>query len=98
MVDNFEGYLGLKVRNPYFGATVGRVANRIAKGKFKVNGVEYQLAINNGENALHGGIRSFSKVVWNSHVHTDGRVTFTHFSPDGDEGYPGDLMAQVTYK
>lgn len=79
------------------GATVGRVANRIAKGKFTLDGVEYTLAINNGENHLHGGIKSFSRVVWDSHVGPDGRVTFTYCSPHMDEGYPGQLTAQVTY-
>ena len=87
----------MKARNPYFGAIVGRVANRIAKAQFVLDGVKYQLAANNGENSLHGGVMGFGKVVWNGHVHSDGRVTFTLSSPHLDEGFPGHLMAQVTY-
>lgn len=89
------GYLDAS--NPYFGAIVGRVANRIAGGKFKLGGVEHQLAVNNGENHLHGGLVGFDKVIWQSYVHPDGRVTFTYSSRHEDEGYPGHLHAQVTY-
>lgn len=89
--------MGTRGRNPYFGAVVGRVANRIGKGKFTVDGVEYALAINNGVNHLHGGVNSFSRVVWDWHCSADGRVTFTYCSPHMDEGYPGQCMTQVTY-
>ncbi|XP_006638617.2 galactose mutarotase [Lepisosteus oculatus] len=91
--DNLEGYLS----NPAcFGAVVGRVANRIAKGKFTVDGKDYQLAINNGPNSLHGGLKGFNKAIWTSEVLLSG-VRFCLTSPDGDEGYPGELRASVTY-
>ncbi|XP_076831205.1 galactose mutarotase [Brachyhypopomus gauderio] len=83
--------------NPrYFGAVVGRVANRIANGKFIIDGKEYKLATNNGPNALHGGLRGFDKAVWTCEPVTNG-VRFRHISPDGDEGYPGNLKVSVTY-
>ncbi|KAJ8013857.1 hypothetical protein DPEC_G00034160 [Dallia pectoralis] len=91
--DDLEEYLA----NPrYFGAVVGRVANRIAKGRFVVDGEEYQLAINNGPNALHGGLRGFSKVIWASEG-VEGGVRLTLTSPDGDQGYPGEVQVSVTY-
>ncbi|MFG0336235.1 MAG: aldose epimerase family protein [Maioricimonas sp. JB049] len=87
--------------NQYFGCTTGRVANRIAQGKFTLGGEEYSLAVNNGPNHLHGGTeRSLDKVVWAAKtVKTkfgDG-VRFTYVSPDGEEGYPGKLRVTVTY-
>ncbi|KAL2083417.1 hypothetical protein ACEWY4_021190 [Coilia grayii] len=85
------------VSNPrYFGAVVGRVANRIAKGRFAIDGQEYKLAVNNGPNALHGGLRGFNKALWTSETVENG-VRFSHCSPDGDEGYPGNLRVSVTY-
>src|SRR5206468_3998184 len=83
----------------FFGATVGRVANRIAKGKFTLDGKEYQLATNNGPNALHGGNKGFDKVVWKASVPDAARpaVAFHYVSPDGEEGYPGELKVKVTY-
>lgn len=87
-------------RSPYFGAIVGRYANRIAKGTFSLDGTTYHLAINNGPNALHGGLVGFDKVVWNAEpFSTDSSVgvVWTHTSPDGDQGYPGALAARVTY-
>src|SRR5689334_4978726 len=95
--DNLEGYLH---DPPYFGAIVGRYANRIAKGRFTLDGVTYQLPVNNGPNSLHGGIRGFDKVVWEAtpFERVDGvGVILRHVSPDGDQGYPGTLRAQVTY-
>jgi len=95
--DNLNGYLGT---NPYFGAIVGRYGNRIARGRFTLDGVEYTLARNNGENALHGGLRGFDKVVWQARdVSTPGtpRVELRYLSKDGEEGYPGNLSATVTY-
>jgi len=87
--------------NGYFGATAGRVANRIAGGKFTLDGKDYTLAVNDGPNALHGGVkRSFDKVVWKGtpFESADGEgVVFTYTSPDGEEGYPGTLTAKVTY-
>nr|XP_030713747.1 aldose 1-epimerase isoform X2 [Globicephala melas] len=88
-----EGYLQ---KQPYFGAVVGRVANRIAKGTFTLDGKEYQLAINNGPNSLHGGVRGFNKVLWTPQVLSNG-VEFSRVSPDGEEGYPGELKVWVTY-
>jgi len=88
-------------RNSYFGCTVGRVANRTAKGKFALNGKKYTLAVNNGPNHLHGGIkRSLDKVVWHGEPfeNKSGQgVVFTYTSPDGEEGYPGNLSIKVTY-
>ncbi len=87
--------------NQYFGCTVGRVGNRIGKGKFTLNGKEYQLAVNNGPNHLHGGLkRSFDKVVWKAQAvetSTGPGVKFTYTSPDGEEGYPGTMSATVIY-
>jgi aldose 1-epimerase len=88
-------------RNQYFGCTTGRVCNRIAKGKFSVDGKEYQVAVNNGPNHLHGGLkRSLDKVVWAATTKSTAEgqsVTFSYTSPDGEEGYPGELKMQVTY-
>jgi len=98
--DALEGYL---TRSRFFGAVVGRYANRIAKGKFALDGTEYTLAVNNGPNHLHGGVRGFDKVVWEvtkDAVKAGSReaaVTFTRVSPDGEEGYPGNLKVSVTY-
>ena len=78
----------------YFGATVGRFANRICGGKFTLNGKEYTLALNNGANHLHGGVVGFSKYVWDAEEIEDG-VLFSMTSPDGDEGYPGTLNLKV---
>jgi aldose 1-epimerase len=95
--DNLDGYLK---GHPFFGATVGRVANRIAKGKFTLGGKDYRLAVNNGPNALHGGRKGFDKVVWKAEPKEtpDGpSVAFSYQSSDGEEGYPGNLSATVTY-
>jgi aldose 1-epimerase len=86
--------------NHYFGAIIGRYANRIAKGKFTLDGKEYSLAINNGENALHGGKKGFDKVIWNAkEIQTKEGVglEFTYLNPDGEEGYPGNLSVKVDY-
>lgn len=95
--DQLEGYLQ---ENPYFGAIVGRYGNRIANGEFTLNGSKYKLARNNGQNALHGGVKGFDKVVWSaSKVSTsDGPgVELKYLSKDGEEGYPGNLNVTVTY-
>lgn len=92
-----EGYLG---HTAYFGCTTGRYANRIAKGKFTLDGQTYTLATNNGVNHLHGGKVGFDKKVWKAEQVTgaDGvGVKFTYRSPDGEEGYPGNLDVTVTY-
>ena len=86
--------------HPFFGSTVGRYANRIAKGKFTLDGKQYTLATNNGPNHLHGGTKGFDKYVWKAEpVEGDNEegVTFSHESPDGDEGYPGTMSVRVTY-
>jgi aldose 1-epimerase len=95
--DNLDGYLK---NNPYFGSIIGRYANRIAKGRFILNGIEYKLAQNNGENHLHGGIKGFDKVVWNAKEVKTGNgvgVELSYLSKDGEEGYPGNLSVTVTY-
>ena len=85
------------VGNPrYFGALIGRHANRIARGRFSLNGVEYQLPCNNGANHLHGGFRGFDKREWTVRE-DDNALHLTYFSKDGEEGYPGDLTAFVDY-
>lgn len=97
--DNLAGYES--EANQYFGCIVGRVANRIAKGKFTLDGKEYSLAVNNGPNALHGGTeRSLDKVVWEAHpfeIASGQGVRFTYTSPDGEEGYPGNVKFTVVY-
>jgi aldose 1-epimerase len=96
--DDLKGYLK---GHPFFGATVGRVANRIAKGKFTLNGKTYRLATNNGPNSLHGGLKGFDKVLWKAEVakkKAGAAVKFTYESPDAEEGYPGNLAVAVTYR
>ena len=96
----FDDLASYEVEHPYFGATVGRYANRIAHGKFTLEGEEYTLATNNGPNHLHGGNVGFDKAVWSSETtekEESAGVIFRHTSPDGDEGYPGSLAAEVTY-
>ena len=95
--DNMEGY---RSKPSYFGALVGRYGNRIAKGEFTLDGETYSLATNNGANHLHGGIKGFDKVVWQADTATssDGpQLVLRYTSPDGEEGYPGNLETQVTY-
>lgn len=96
--DDMDWYLGKHGRNPYFGAVVGRVANRIADAKFNLDGTTYKLAKNNGENSLHGGIKGFDKFLWNVTTNeTSNSICFAHLSKDGDEGYPGDVLVNVLY-
>jgi aldose 1-epimerase len=97
---SFPTLAGYLERHPYFGSTVGRYCNRIAQGKFKIGDDEYTLATNNGPNHLHGGKIGFDAVVWKAaEVKTDDAVglKFTYTSADGEEGYPGNLDATVTY-
>lgn len=91
--DNLEGYVSDK---RYLGAVVGRVANRIAKGRFVLEGKEYQLDVNNGPNALHGGLRGFNKAIWLATA-VEGGVQLSLTSPDGDQGYPGEVQVSVSY-
>jgi aldose 1-epimerase len=93
----FEDYL---TKSPYFGNITGRYANRIAKGTFTLGGTTYKLAINNGPNALHGGISGFDKKVWQAKEVSGPDsvgVELSYTSPDGEEGYPGTLATKVTY-
>jgi len=95
--DNLGDYMD---RNPHFGAMTGRFANRIAGGKFALDGKEYTLAVNNGPNSLHGGRKGFDKYVWKAEDVSGpegAAVRLSHLSPDGDEGYPGNLSVRVTY-
>ncbi|MXX36743.1 MAG: galactose mutarotase [Gemmatimonadetes bacterium] len=95
--DHLEQY---EQENPYFGCITGRVANRIAGGKFSIDGQEYTLAVNNGPNHLHGGLVGFDKVVWDAEVVDDKRgpaVRLHYVSQDGEEGYPGTVPVSVTY-
>jgi len=93
--DSVEGYINA-IDRPYFGSVVGRYGNRIGKGRFSIDGAEYELATNNGENHLHGGNMGFDKVVWGAEVVENG-VKLTYLAKDGEEGYPGNLKLSVTY-
>jgi aldose 1-epimerase len=95
--DSLDEYIA---GSPYFGSITGRYANRIARGTFAIDGITYRLALNNGENSLHGGLVGFDKVVWEA-ADTSGpdgpAITLSRTSPDGEEGYPGNLTVEVTY-
>ncbi len=96
--DNLDGYLA---KNPYFGALVGRFANRIANAQFTLDGQVIRLAANNGSNSLHGGTKGFDKVVWEpSEISVDGgpALLLRYLSVDGEDGYPGNLDVRVTYQ
>jgi aldose 1-epimerase len=95
--DTFDGMIN---GDPYFGSVVGRYANRIAKGKFTIDGKEYTLAINNGPNSLHGGPGGWHSVVWDAGIQESAEypsVKFTYKSPDMEEGYPGNMDVEVVY-
>lgn len=92
--DNLESYIKA---TPYFGCLVGRYGNRIASGKFTLNGKEYTLAKNNGENSLHGGVKGFDKVVWNVVKATDNSLTLQYTSKHLEEGFPGNLSVTAVY-
>ncbi len=95
--DALEGYLENK---PYFGALIGRVANRIAGAQFILDGITYHISPNEGRNTLHGGVRGFDQALWEvesfEREHERG-LRLSHLSPDGDQGFPGELRVQVTY-
>lgn len=93
--DSLNGYVSST--EAYYGATVGRYANRIAKGKFKLEEKEYTLATNNAPNHLHGGVKGFHDVVWKLQASSDNSLTLSYVSPDGEEGYPGTLQVIVNY-
>jgi aldose 1-epimerase len=93
--DRLDGYLH---DHPFFGAIIGRYGNRIANGQFTLDGKTYKLATNNGPNHLHGGDKGFDKVLWKAEpVAGKNAIAFSRTSPDGEEGYPGNLRVQVTY-
>jgi aldose 1-epimerase len=91
---NLEGYLSAE--NPYFNCLIGRFGNRIANGKFSLNGKEYKLAANDDVNHLHGGLKGFDKVIWDA-VEIKNGLELSYFSADGEEGYPGNLKVKVIY-
>jgi aldose 1-epimerase len=95
--DNLEDYLK---QHPFFGCIVGRYGNRIAKGKFSLDGKDYHLATNNGPNALHGGLKGFDKVIWDASVKASAlgpAIELRYLSKDGEEGYPGNLSVTAVY-
>ncbi len=96
----FDTFDGMIAGDRYFGAVVGRYANRIAKGKFTLDGVEYSLPINNEPNSLHGGPDGWHSVVWNTEIPGKTEfptVKFTYKSPDMEAGYPGNMNVEATY-
>ncbi|MEJ7839396.1 MAG: aldose epimerase family protein [Thermomicrobiales bacterium] len=92
--DRFSEYVE---KSPYFGAVVGRYANRIAGGAFRLGGVDYQVPVNNGPNSLHGGIEGFDRQHWTTSGSDGSSITLRHSSADGDQGYPGNLAVSITY-
>lgn len=92
--DKLDGFIN---DDKFYGATIGRCANRIEHGKFTIDGVTYNVAINDGNNHLHGGIKGFNKVVWDIKAYDDNSVTLHYLSVDGEEGYPGNLSVSVKY-
>jgi aldose 1-epimerase len=86
-----------KSTEPYFGATIGRVGNRIEKGTFTLEGKEYNIPLNNHGNALHGGVKGFQDVVWDAVKTNDSTLVFTYTSPDMEQGFPGTVQVKVTY-
>ena len=94
--DNINDFVKIS-SDPYYGATIGRYGNRIAKAKFTIDGVEYKLAANNGVNALHGGPKGFHNVVWDAKPVGENSLELSYTSADGEEGYPGKLNVKVVY-
>src|SRR6476661_6358642 len=94
--DSIDGYFA--ARETYHGSIVGRYANRIARGKFTLDGKEYQLSINNPPNHLHGGPNGFHNQVWEVRQATEQLLHLSYFSPDGEENYPGNLRVDLRYE
>lgn len=98
VVLGYDSLSGYRQRgNPFFGALVGRYANRIAHAKFTLDGKEYTLAANDNGNTLHGGLKGFDKVIWSVKIHNDSSLLLSYLSKDGEEGYPGNLSVDVMY-
>ena len=100
IVLGFDTLAPYEERHPYFGTITGRFANRIARGKFSLDGKQYSLATNNGPNHLHGGINGFDRVVWGARTETKSdsvTLILSHVSADGDQGYPGEMRVEVRY-
>ncbi len=97
VVTGYDSIGGFVTDSSYFGALIGRYGNRIANGKFTLNGVEYTLPANNAPNSLHGGEKGFDKVVWDVKKNTKDTLVLTYLSKDGEEGYPGNLSVKVIY-
>nr|WP_314437748.1 aldose epimerase family protein [uncultured Porphyromonas sp.] len=93
--DSLQEYLDSE--EAYFGAICGRYANRVAKGSFSLDGKSYQLPINNGPNALHGGLKGFNAVIWDAEQTAPNKIAFRYVAADGEEGYPGELHVEVVY-
>src|SRR3989337_1537306 len=100
LIDVVVGFKTVKeyvnATEPYFGATIGRYGNRIAKGKFSLDGKQYRLFVNNGPNTLHGGKKGYQAVVWNAKQLNDSTLELTYLSKDDEEGFPGTLDVKVT--
>ena len=97
LVHGYETVQGYENGRAYFGATIGRTCNRIGGASFSLNGKTYSLAANDGRNQLHGGVRGFHQRMWRAAQIAEGGLTLVRFSPDGEEGYPGNLTARVTF-
>lgn len=96
-LDDLDAYRD-PARNPYLGSTIGRYANRIAEARFTLDGVEHRLSANDGSSCLHGGADGWAFRVWDVVSHDEGHVTLRLVSPDGDQGFPGEVTANVTYR
>ncbi|MRI00635.1 galactose-1-epimerase [Kriegella sp. EG-1] len=94
--DKLEGFM--EPGGAFFGATIGRYGNRIAKGQFELKGKKYSLVGNNNGNHLHGGTKGFNAIVWDVDTHSDNSIVFSRTSPDMEEGYPGNLKVIVSYE
>lgn len=94
--DNIDAVIGSP--EPFLGSTIGRYGNRIAKGRFTLDGKQYNLNINNGPNSLHGGPEGFHRAVWDAEAVDAQTLVLRHVSPDGDEGFPGKVEVEMTYR